>query len=201
MTARNDAAPRPGMRKKGMVPERGSSESHVLRYVDRDYDLILYDPKAAALAKRILEAAESISTWGDLRRLQTTASAEIVDPIVDHLWDQWDGGDGAWQFDLAEEYPDLSTTVKGVDAFLSVFPDEQPLEVRTNDDDGPTFMDPFDPVVMGVPEPLHRFYVEHSTMVSSWSSPSSEDLDEIRQVVEELGWNFEEGDVNELPHY
>ena len=93
-------------------------------------------------------------------------------------------------------------TPKDMTAFLGTFPDDQPLSVRTANDDGePILMDPFDPLAMGVPEALHRYYVEHSTMASSWFAPTSEDLNEIRRVAQDLGWKVEQGDWNEVPYF
>ncbi len=176
-------------------------ESHVLRYIDRDeFDLILYDPKVAARAKEILKLAESVSTWGDLRRLQATTSPELVDPILACLWDQWN--DGAWEFGFGfdEDDPDMPT-ISDRDALMTAFPDERPLTVTTTDEDGPIFMDPFDPVAMGVPEGLQGYYVEQSGTLSVWNAPNADDLAEIRQVAEELGWKFEEGNYGEIPHF
>jgi hypothetical protein len=183
-----------------VASEGESSGTHVLRYIDWADNLILYDPRVAARAKEILNLVQSVSTWGDLRRLQAT-SPELVDQIIARLWDQWDSGDGAWEFGCDLDDPDVPTA-KDMDAFLAAFPDEQPLTVEIVNGDGePILMDPFDPVAMGVPEALHRYYVEHSTMVSSWFAPTIEDLDEIRRVAEDLGWTVGEGDLSEVPHF
>jgi hypothetical protein len=184
-----------------MTDEVELPESHVLRYIDRDeFDLILYDPKVAERAKEILNLAESVSTWGDLRRFLVTTSPELVDPILASLWDQWN--DGPWEFGFGfdEDDPDIPT-IRDRDALLTAFPDERPLTVTTTDEDGPIFMDPFDPVAMGVPEELRGYYVEQSGTLSVWNAPKADDLAEIRQVVEELGWKLEEGNYGEIPHF
>jgi hypothetical protein len=183
-----------------MTSEVESSESHVIRFIDRRDDLILYDPKVAARARKIVNLAESVATWGDLRRLQATTSSELVDPILARVWDQWDGGEGAWEFGFDEDDPDVPA-FHDVSALIAGFQEEQPITVKTENEDGPILMNPFDPVAMGVPEQLHRFYVEHSTMVSAWFAPTSEDLNEIRRVAEDIGWKVEEGDSIEVPYF
>ena len=184
------------------------SDERVLRYVDRDGDdLILYEPSAAAQAKTILALAESISNWGDLRQVRETHLSELVDPIVQYLWEKWQNKDERdWVFKLddeavAEELAD-TPRVQNWEQFLTAFPDDRALSVPTVNEDGePIFMDPFDSTVMGVPPELYEYYVEQSTMVSMWWSAQSEDLPSIRHDAEELGWRVEEGRYDDFPHY
>ena len=75
----------------------------VLKYIDRDaYDLILYEPSAATRAKKVVALADSISTWGELKRMRQTMSSEVIEPIIDHLWTTWDGGNGALSLGLED---------------------------------------------------------------------------------------------------
>lgn len=190
-----------------MGQQDATSEERVLRFVDRDGDdLILYEPSAAAEAKTILALAESISTWGDLRRVREGHPSELVDPIVQYLWEKWqDKDERDWVFKLgeeavAEELAD-APRVENLEQFLTAFPDDRALSVPVDGDDGPVFMNPFDSTLMGVPPELDQYYIEQSTMVSMWWSPPSEDLPSIRHDAEELGWRVEEGSYDDLPHY
>jgi hypothetical protein len=173
----------------------------VLKFVDRESDLILYEPEAAARALSTLFLADSVSTWGDLRRLRSSEPADLVDPILDHLWEEWADGAGASTFGLDEDDPDLREP-KSFEDLSGIFPDDQELSIRVAEENGdPLFMDPFDPDCMGVPKELRRYYVDQSTMMSTWFAPESADLPEIRRVAEGLGWRVEEGSLEDLPHW
>jgi hypothetical protein len=185
-----------------MAHQGSTHPERVLRFIDRDgEDLILYEPSAAARAKTILALAESISTWGDLRRVRESRPSELVDPIVQYLWEQWkDPDQREWVFEVDEN--DVNPPdPQNVEQLLVAFPDDKPLSVPVDGEDGPTFMDPFDSALMGVPSALDKYYIEQSTMVSMWHSPPSEDLPSIRHDAEGLGWRVEEGSYNDLPHY
>jgi hypothetical protein len=126
---------------------------------------------------------------------------ELVEPILDHLWNEWEDGAGSSRFGLDEDDPNVPEP-KSREELLGIFPDEQLLSIRTTNDDGePLLMDPFDSECMGVPTELQKYYVEHATMVSTWSSPESTDLPEIRRVATALGWRVEEGSFEDLPRY
>jgi hypothetical protein len=183
----------------------------VLRYVDRGADdLVLYEAGVAARAKSVIELAESVSSWGDLRRLLAEDS-EGVNMILDHLWLQWDGGDGAAMFGFEIEndededenaLTDVVPVFESRAAFVEYFPDDEPLEVPIDNDDGePVFLDAFDPGAMGVPPELLPYYVEHVGAIDYWYLPEPSSLPEIRRTLEELGWDLEPGSMDELPHY
>ncbi|MGH9062662.1 MAG: hypothetical protein ACRD0L_01550, partial [Acidimicrobiales bacterium] len=118
----------------------------MLRFVDRGGDVVLYEPGAAARAKEVLALASSVRCCGDLRRLVQEQPRELVQRIVDHLWDLWEDGECVWfGFDDSEE-ADLQV-VHSLSELLALMPDDRPLEVPTCNGDGePIFMDPFDPV-------------------------------------------------------
>ena len=183
-----------------MTPEEKVPVARVLKYADRESDLILYEPGAAGQAVLALGLAGSVSTWGDLRRLQASEPPELVDPILDHVWEKWDDGAGASRFGLDEDDPDLPAP-KSFEDLSRIFPDEQELTISGADGFEPLFMDPFDADCMGVPKELQRFYVDQSTMASTWSAANSDDIPEIRRAAESLGWRLEEGSLEDLPHF
>jgi hypothetical protein len=76
--------------------------ARVLKFADRESDVILYEPGAATRARRILGLARSVSTWGDLRRLRSSEPADLVDPIRDYLEEEWAFGAGASKFGIDE---------------------------------------------------------------------------------------------------
>jgi hypothetical protein len=184
-----------------VTPNEAAPVARVLKFADRESDVILYEPGAATRARRSLCLAGSVSTWGDLRRLRSSEPADLVDPILDHLEEEWAFGYGASRFGIDEDDQDLPE-VKSLDELSSTFPDERALSIRVRDDDGePSFMDPFDPECMGVPNELRHFYVEHRGAMSIWFAPESADIPEIRRAAEGLGWRFEEGTLEDLPHW
>lgn len=184
-----------------MTQDPAAPVARVLKFADRESDVILYEPGAATRARRILGLARSVSTWGDLRRLRSSEPADLVDPIRDYLEEEWAFGAGASKFGIDEENEDLSEP-RSLDEFSTTFPDDRELSIPVTEDGGDKlFMDPFDPWCMGVPKELHRYYVDQSTMSSTWFAPRSEDLPEIRRVAEGLGWRVEEGSFEDLPHW
>lgn len=184
-----------------MTPDEVLPVARVLKFVDRGGDVILYEPGAALQAQLILGLAGSVSTWGDLRRLPANNPPDLVDPIRDYLEDEWAFGAGASKFGIDEENEDLSEP-RSLDEVSTTFPDDRELSIPVTEDGGDKlFMDPFDPACMGVPKELHRYYVDQSTMSSTWFAPRSEDLPEIRRVAEGLGWRVEEGSLEDLPHW
>lgn len=184
-----------------MSSNREVKPTAVLKFVDRGSDLILYEPEAATRACQILGLARSVSTWGDLRQLSTSEPKELVEPILEHVWDVWDGGDGASSLGVGDDESD-PPGVASVDELLRVFPDERALQIPGLDvNDEPMFMDPFDPECVGVPKELRHFYVDQSTMSSTWWAPSSDDLPKIRAAAELIGWRLEEGTEDDLPYW
>jgi hypothetical protein len=181
-------------------------------------DMILYEPSAAARARHILRLAESVSTWGQLRAIQRAEASELVEPILEFLWDEWEQGEGAYgddddaydEDDAVDEDDDDDADDKNNvplfsprEDFLSYFPDERRLDIETFDET-PRFMDPFSPHTMGVPEGLHRFYVLHdsgSPGGGQWWLADVSDLTEIREEASRLGWDLVEGSLEDLPHY
>ena len=165
--------------------------------------MILYEPSTAARATRVLELADDISTWGQLRAVNGQGPPEDVEPILQFLWDDWEEGEGAWRFGFDEEEDEVPFFSSRAE-FLDYFPDDEELTIETFGDEGPRFMDPFDPAAMGVPEAMRRFYVEQDgggPASGVWYLANLSGLAEIQAEATRLGLNLVEGSLGDLPHF
>ncbi len=176
-------------------------QRQILRYVDHYGDLILYQSDAAARGKELLRVAESVHTWGDLRRVISEEPPEVRAALVERLWTQWHDEDRSELFGVDPDDAE-NLGIRGPDDLLARFPDDDPCTVDPADGNGePALADPFEPKEMGVPAQVHDLYAEHSTMVSHWYLPTTDDLAEIRRRLVAIGWDLEEGSLDDLPHY
>ena len=167
-----------------------------LRYLIDVENFYLYEPNAAALGSTIVETLNSVSCWSDLCRLVDTGDP-AGEYALNFLWDHWESGDyEGLGFDTdSEVIAEISAEISTIEDLLRETPPDTPLELANQTPELEfIFVDPFNPWQMGVPRLIiDRYCFEWSSMVSTGTAASVEDLPSIGKTAHALGWSLREG--------
>jgi len=176
----------------------------MVRWVEHGPDeILLYEPDHARFGRQVVRILEAIDSWSHVQSLARRGTPESR-WILQVLWDMWDPfcpeECGIWDESALETYYEEEPQVSGIGDLLECFPPEMPFELPNQNGDGDhRFINPFDSRQMGVPLLLYeRYYVEHSNMVSTWSSVPSKYLPFVRQSANAIGWRLARGTPSEL---
>jgi hypothetical protein len=165
----------------------------IVRWVTNGADeVILYDPGAARRATRIVSQLEKIASWRDLGRL-VKRGAPAGQEALDYLWDEWCGG----RLTAKGSLPNAIASPRDL---LDSMPGGAAVQVTNRTDDGTfRFIDPYDPLQMGVPTlVVQRYGVERSNLVNYRTVLLQQDLASIRSTLEALGWRLRRGAEDDL---
>jgi hypothetical protein len=160
-------------------------------------EAILYEPSAARRAVRFVTALQSMACWGDLRRLVQRRHPAGLEAL-DHVWDEWCGGVlTARRLRLP---PGCDGRFAGGRDLLDAVPGHTRLRVSNRFEDGCfRFIDPYDPVQMGVPAlVVDRYSVRRSNLVCYREVVPLAHLTFVRSTLEALGWRLRRGADDDL---
>jgi len=193
------------LRKQILTVQQTQEHRGIVRWVEHGPDeILLYEPGHARFGRNVVGLLESLHSWRDLQQLAWRRSPESR-WILQIMWDRWDPQCpeecGIWDESALEEYYEEEPRVSGIKDLLEAFPSAMPLELPNQNGDGDyIFIDPFNARQMGVPILLfERYYMEHSTMMSTWSSVPRGYLPFVRESASAIGWHFASGDRSDLP--
>ena len=172
-----------------------------LRWVEHGPDeVLLYEAGHARFGRQVVNVLDSIGCWGDLKLLarRKSAAAKWVLNAVWELWDPLNPWELGIEVDAVDE--EVLIDVADINELLQIFPPEMPFGLSNENGDGDfVFINPFDWRQMGVPLLLYeRYYVEHSTMMSTWDSVPSGYLPFVEQSAEAIGWALAVGTRSDL---
>ena len=176
----------------------------MVRWVEHGPDeILLYDPENARFGRQVVRLLEAIDSWSHVRSLARRGSPESM-LILQVLWDMWDPSCpeecGMWDEGALDQYYEEEPQIPGIEDLLEFFPADMPFELPNQNGDGDyRFINPFDSRQMGVPLLLcDRYYVEHSTMMSTWESVPGGYLPFVEQSAKAIGWALAVGTRSDL---
>jgi hypothetical protein len=162
-------------------------------------EVILYERSAAQQAGRFITAQDAVKCWGDLERLVRSGEAAGQE-ILDYLWDEWCGGLSPEDLGLRDAgHPRWTRVASGRD-LLALVPPDTTLHVSNRTADGGfRFIDPFDPMQLGVPRlAVDRYGVERWEVVAYRKVMLERHLPYIRSTLDALGWRLRQGSERDL---
>jgi hypothetical protein len=163
-----------------------------VRWINNGADeVILYESRTARDAVRMVAQLEKISCWRDLQRL-VRRGAPAGRVALEHLWDEWCGNLSA-----DSTHPGA---VSCAGDLLDVMRGEAEVHVTNRGDDGIfRFVDPYDPLQMGVSIlVVERYGVERSNLVAFRKVLLRRDLACIGATLGALGWALRRGAERDL---
>ena len=163
----------------------------------RTDEVILYERSEAQRASRFVAALDAVGCWGDLGRL-----VDHGDPAgqaaLDYLWDDWCGGRDADDLGVQDASDPRWSRMAGSRDLLDLVPPATSLLVSNRIGDGGfRFIDPYDPMQMGVP----RLAVDRHgqwDVVASRQVILERHLAYVRSTLEALGWRLCRGTEQDL---
>jgi hypothetical protein len=160
-------------------------------------EAILYEPSAARRARRFVAAIDSIACWEDLGRLVAERNPAGLEAL-DYLWDEWCGG--GLTAGCLVPLPGCEGRFPGGADLLDAVPGDTRLQVSNRFEDGGfRFIDPYDPVQMGVPTLVFdRYSVSRSNLVDYREVVPQCHLAFVRSTLEALGWRLRRGADSDL---
>jgi hypothetical protein len=165
----------------------------LVRWIGRGADeVVLYEPATVRRATRMVSELEKIACWRDIARL-VNRDAPAGREALEYLWDEWCGG----EFNTDGSSSPAITSPRGL---LHFMPPGAALRLSNRTDDGAcTFIDPYDPLQMGVPIlAVQRHAVIRSNLVSYRVVLLQRDLTAIRRTLAALGWTLRHGAERDL---
>jgi hypothetical protein len=165
----------------------------IVRWIRHGADeVILYEPWAARRSVRLVSQLEEIACWRDVGRL-VQCGAPAGREALDYLWDEW-----CDRKLRARSRP--AAALASARDLLDFMPGSDAVRVTNQMGNGAfRFIDPYDPVQMGVPIlVVQRHGVERSNLVSYRRVLLHQDLGCIHRTLEGLGWRLRPGAVRNL---
>ncbi len=176
-----------------------------IRWAQYGSDVVLYSPDAAGQATALLDLAESISTWADLRSALEQHPDLTMDIIERSVYDWRNELDsGVYDADLTEEEVEALLRAGSPLELVLAMPGHLPCPVQIEDEDGPSLVNPINLGEMGVPEAVIKQFGEHrdSGMIGRpWIGFPEEALPNFTQLLNEMGIGVEPGSLSDLPFF
>jgi hypothetical protein len=161
--------------------------------------VILYEHSAARRACRLVAALASIACWGDLAHL-VKREDPAGEEALEYVWDECCGEFGNEDLGIPDGFDPQESRIASGRALLGVVPPETPLHVANRTEDGGfRFIDPYDPLQMGVPRlAIDRHAVERLDAAGYRNVVLERHLDFVRNTLAALGWRLSRGREEDL---